>query len=273
MGVLGPLNSKMQKLADEHRQWLSSFDPQHLANWERLLKADDESAMTEAAVRRILHSHHVNVEPNEKLTGTCGGPDFRCAAGASHFYVEVTCISIATAERRTGVKDGPTGGDRPLKATGMTEAIFAECQNKAPQCGNLDGPALVALGTFHSTAAMFGFAKVLVNCVLTGKTKMAWDIDIETGQKVGDTYQTTELQAAAFMRPDKTQEIGFARNSISGVLLCPVGLPTMRTIGVLHPNPARPFDPAMLPGIEFGQVEIDRSSRELRVRWPNGNDD
>ncbi len=155
----------------------------------------------------------------------------------------------------------------------MTEAVFAECVNKAPQCGGLDAPALVAVGTFHATAAMIGFKKVLVRGMLTGKTQMTWDIDIQTGQQVGDTYETTALQAAAFLKPDKTQEVGFARSSISGVLLCGLGTEPGQCLGVLHPNPARPFDPALLPGIEFGEVEIDRGSGQLRVRWSGGSDD
>jgi len=272
MPALVRLNREMQQLADEHRQWLSSFAPQYLANWEKLFNADDESAMTEAAVRRLLQRHGVTVEPNEKLSGTCGGPDYRCKVRASHFYVEATCISIATAERRSRIVNGATGF-APFNGTGMAEAVFADCQNKARQCGNMDGPTLVAVGTFHGTAAMVGFKKVLVSTVLTGKTRMAWTIDVHTAQQVGNTYQTTTLQAAAFLRPDKTQDVGFARNSISGVLMCGVGLRSMNTIGVLHPNPVRPFDPTLLPGIEFGQVEIDRESKQLRVRWAGGHGD
>ena len=98
MAVSPPLNSEMQQLGDEHRRWLSSFDTQYLANWDRLFNSDDESAMTEAARRRMLQSHSVTVEPNEKLTGTCGGPDFRCTVDTSHFYVEVTCIRIRWRE-------------------------------------------------------------------------------------------------------------------------------------------------------------------------------
>ena len=37
--------------------------------------------------------------------------------------------------------------------------------------------------------------------------------------------------------------------------------------GVLHPNPVRPFHPAILPEVEFGRVDIDRASGQLRVVW------
>lgn len=154
----------------------------------------------------------------------------------------------------------------------MLDAIFNECINKAPQCANPDAPALVAVGTFHSTAAVTSFKKPLVNMVLTGRSGIAWDIDTSTGYQVGATYQTTDFERAAFLRPDNSGEPAFARCSISGVLLCGIGLRLQGPIGVLHPNPARPFDPTLLPRIQFGRVEIDYRSGRLLVRWPEPDD-
>lgn len=256
-------NEHLDAWADEHRRWLSQFDPQHRANWEKLLSSDYEAAVMEASVRRVLEHHGVRVEPNERLTGECGGPDFRCSIGGQRFYVEVTCISIATAARKSGIEVGRRKFS-PFNVTGMIDAIFSECMNKAPQCANLDAPALVAIGTFHTSAAMSGLDKVLVNMALTGTTKMAWDINPKTGEQT-DVYQLTELASAAFLRPDKAQEIGFARCSISGLLLVKPGSPDI--LGILYPNPARAFDSACLPAVEFGQVELDRQSRHLRTQW------
>jgi hypothetical protein len=67
------------------------------------------------------------------------------------------------------------------------------------------------------------------------------------------TRISLRFASAAFLRPDKTQEVGFARCSISGLLLVKPGSPQI--LGVLHPNPARAFVPACLPAVEFGQVE------------------
>lgn len=268
MGVLVPLNSEMQKLADEHRHWLSPFHPQHLANWDKLFQADDESAMTEAAVRRLLQRHGVSVEPNEDLTGAEQRPDFRCLGGTSSFFVEATRISIEKATETTGIDDKKTGFSpfRPLN-----DSIFEACRGKAKQCGAAKGPVLLAIGTWHAFAAMASFDKTIVSTLLTGEAKMTWNIDISTGQQVGETYQTTELYSAAFLRPDTTQEVGFARSSISGLLLVASGLEDRATLGILHPNPTSPFDAALLPEIEFGRVEIERETRQLHVRWPQGN--
>ena len=263
-------NPYWDELADEHRKWLSAFDPQYTRNWEKLLNADDEAAMAEARVRHILQGYGIVVEPNEDLAGDTRRPDFRCSSALEKFYVEVTCISKEMATAKTGIPDEPHGVTpfRPLN-----DAVFAKCKGKASQCGNLDGPALLVVGTFHTFAAMASFDRPAVDWLLTGKPKMAWDIDMRTGKQVGDDYQVTELYSAAFLRPDKTQEVGFARSSLSGLLLVGLGSEPPRMIGVLHPNPACPFDPSVLPQIEFGQVELDRQSRQMQVSWPGGNDD
>jgi hypothetical protein len=120
---------------------------------------------------------------------------------------------------------------------------------------------------------MIGLKKVLIEGLLTGRTGLAWDVDDETGQQVGEAYQVTELKAAAFLRRDPVLDLGFARNSISGVLILGLGSLPGRCLGVLHPNPARRFDTALLPGIEFGSVEIDQELGRLRVCWTLGSDE
>jgi hypothetical protein len=262
-------NSHFQELADEHRIWLSTFDSRHLANWERLLHSDIEAAMCEAGVRRRLRKCAVGLEPWEKLTGDCGGPDFRCEVGMSHFYVEVSCVSIAAAERKTGIHNDAKRKSSPFNVMGMAKAIFGKCGDKAAQCANLDGPALVAIGTFHAAAAMAGFSKTLVGNVLTGKTSISWNISRTTGGQVGDTYFTTDFENAAFLRRDDDDAVGFKRSSISGVVLFGLGTLPGQCLGVLHPNPARPFDPSLLPDIELGELVIDRTSRQLQVVWPS----
>jgi len=262
-------NQYWDALADEHRRWLGAFDEQYLRNWEKLLKADDEAAMAEARMRQMLEQWGVQVEPNEDLTGRSQRPDFRCSKGEAAFYVEVTCISKETATAKTGIPDGPHG---MTACSPLNDAIFSECKGKASQCGNTDGPCLLAVGTFHTFAAMFSFKKPVVGWLLTGEAKLAWNIDMRTGEQVGENYQITELYSAAFLRPDLNEEVGFARSSISGLLLCSYGSEKFCKIGVLHPHPARPFDPSLLADVTFGTVSIDRQSRQLHVSWPEGED-
>jgi len=257
-------NPFFEALADEHRGWISAFDAQYLKNWEKLLNADEEAAFAEARVRSLLQSYGIAVEPSEDLRGVTQRPDYLCFIRDHRFYVEVTCISKDVATAKTGIPDEPHGltGCQPL-----TDSIFGKCRGKARQCGNLDVPALIAVGTFHTFAAMLSFTKPCVNSVLTGKTGLGWTMDTHTGKKVDDGCVVTELDSAAFLCCDETQEIGYARSSISGLLLCGLGSEPIRILGILHPNPARPFDPAVLPQVEFGELVVDGTLGELRVMW------
>jgi hypothetical protein len=257
-------NDERDALAAEHRRWLGEFNAQYLTNWEKLYRDDEEAALCEAAVRRLLMQHDVQVEPNERLTGNCGGPDFRCTVDGRHFYVEVKCITTETAIQMMKVGEGT------YDPQGMVQPVFSTCVEKARQVADQDAPVLLAVGSFSDWADV-GFEKA-ANSVLTGIVGLTWDINIETGE-ASDTHQTTTGRFASFLRPDSAEEIGFARESVSGVLLCVLHPSVMRTLGVLHPNPVRPFNPELLRGIEFGRVEIDRQSRKLHVRWPHGNDD
>jgi hypothetical protein len=253
-----------QALADGHRQWLSQFDPWHLADWKRLFKYDPEAALCEAAVRERLQGHGVTVEPYNKPDPKSPGPDFRCGINGHTFYVEVTCVLIDSATKKTGIPEGGQKG--PFKVFGMTQAIFQKCGPKTKQCQNVDAPVLVVVGTFHSYAASVSFQPLLIGSVLTGKTSLSWSVDTETGQQ-GGTEQSTELESAAFLRFNgETDDIEPIRSPISGVLLC--GL-TLRAefIGVLHPQPCRPFDPSWLPRIDFASVEIDQANNGLGVSW------
>ncbi len=263
-------------LAAEHRTWLSAFDPQHLSNWERILNSDEEAALAEAGVRRLLQRFGASVEPNEDLSGKEQRPDFHCESNGSNFDVEVTHISIRKATEVTGLVEGRTGF---CNYSTLNNAIFMACKGKAEQCACARYPTLLAVATFHFQASMLCLGKPHVEMLLTGETKITWDMDMQIGKQVGDVYQTTELWSATFLRPDTLQEVGFARSSISALVLCGLGALQRdvhgvwrpHVIGVLHPNPARPFDPALLPRVEFGQVEIDRASKQLHVRWPRGN--
>ena len=156
-----PDNPHFQELADEHRQWFKAFDPQYVANWEKLLDGDHEAALYEAAVRRNLQSLGVVVEPNESLTGDNRRPDFRCAFGAYRFYVEVSCIPVSKAEEKTGVSANRPGF-YPWSPFRLIESILSKCRNKYKQFQNLDGPALLAVGTFEGYAAMSLKEKVVI---------------------------------------------------------------------------------------------------------------
>lgn len=258
-------------LATEHRAWLSPFDPQYLRNWEKLLNADYEAGLCEAAVRRLLQLHSISVEPNEELTGSEKRPDFRCTHSDGKFFVEVACLLIDKVSEVTNLPHPPQSGAR--KFGDLNDLIFSTCKGKTPQCSGKTEPTLVAIGTFHVNAAASCFTKPLASMLLTGETSISWMVDTRTGQGVGDTFQSTELYSAAFLRPQEKQILD-ARQPISGILLCGVCFSPPTTLGILHPNAIRPFNRQWLPGIDFGEVQIDRITGRLGTVWTGpGKDD
>ncbi len=268
MALNAPLNDELQALADDHRHWLSAFDARYLANWERLLAADNEAAMAEVSVRQRLQNYGVDVQPNEDLENGQQAPDFRCHRNGIEFCVEVTCIQIAAATKATGIPH-----DRPsIGGVGfLNEKVFHKCIQKARQASSVDLPVLVAIGTWHGFAAMQFNQRPLVNMLLTGRTRMTWEINIQTGQQ-GDCYVTTELGAAIFLKPDSTtNNPTSAREPISGALLCPMGMSTWEPFIIQNSNATRPFNPAAWPELEYGSVTIDQAQQQLCVNWQRGS--
>ena len=260
-----------QELEADHRNWLSAFDSRFLRNWKNLLKNDregEEAALAEARVRQLLQGCGVTVEPNEDVHGS--GPDFRCNPRGGMFYVEATCVRIETA-----VNAGyPTSPQDELYWSNTKEPISKKCKNKQRQCFNLLRTVLVAIGTFHPWMAMDFFDKCLANQVLMHMQNWARHPTAWTGCQVTAPDSTAERDSnrRGFCL-DAIDEIGSRYDHISGLLLCGLTLEHRTLIGLLHPESVRPFDPAILPQVEFGQATEDRASGQLRVDWLGGNDE
>ena len=262
-----------KRLVCAHREWLGGFEPQHLKAWTDNLAADPEAALCEASVRDVMQGFGFTVEPVADLIGqgTKGAlqrPDFRCSKETDAFYVEVANVSIAKATELTNLPHPEQPGTRNYAK--LTKAVFAKATGKATQCDQ-DLPTLLAVGTFHTTASHLALDRLCANSLLTGEAMITWNVDTRTGLSVGDTYQSTNLKYASFIKPGDCSIIN-ARTSISGILLCGFGLFPASIIGVLHPEADRPFKPELLPRIEFGRVRIDHERRRLVAVWPETNE-
>ncbi|HWD90840.1 MAG TPA: hypothetical protein VG938_00695, partial [Verrucomicrobiae bacterium] len=243
-------------LLHEHRKWLERFDPQHLMNWEKLLANDQQAALCESAARRLLLQNGNSVEPNELLDGSRKSPDFRCAQAGKKFFAEVTCISIGKATEYTGLSHLPstTSGFSFSGFGGLSGAIFRECISKTRQCADLPHPAILVVGTFHWMASYLCFEKRHIELLLTGETTLTQNINPQTGGPVGDDYVSTELKAAAFLRPINGW-IDHARNPIAAILACGFGVEQPNVRCAFHPKPVRCFSSEFIPQIECCRLE------------------
>ena len=259
------LISAYSNLINEHRAWLKPFGRQRLNRWEELLKANPESALCEAATRKLLSEQVINVEPYEDIS--YGGPDFLCLQEGKRFYVEVTCITIDAATQATGLLHNSPS--QPYTFKPLTNRIFHEMCNKASQLSGLNAQSILAIGTLHNIGGHICFNKGFAEQVLTGTPEISSKFNQEQGRAMVDPYFTTELQDSGFVRPDKTSNnlIEEARRTISALLLCSYRPSQVNAKGVLHPHPNYSFDRALLPKIEFCRLAKGYQTGQFQVEW------
>ncbi|MBE0535051.1 MAG: hypothetical protein IH624_05220 [Phycisphaerae bacterium] len=255
------------KLIGGHREWLMGFDKVYLETWQNLFtKNNSEAALCEAATRKLLFDHGCNVKPFEDPSS--GGVDFKCSKNGNTFYAEATCITKNVASDKTGL----THLTIPNEATDyayLTRTICQELSNKTSQCSGLDAPCIVVIGTCHFQAGCLCFDDLAAEELLTGKTHITKRIDRDSGKAVGESYELTQLESAAFIRPNAKSPhfIEHARCPISAVLLCAFGTDPMHTAGILHPDPTNIFNRALLPDITFCRLVDGYARGPLEVEW------
>lgn len=259
------------EIIEDYCHWLSAIGDQgyRLAKWKADLASPhhEEAAICEATTWDYLRRSGLQIDSGENPS--TGGPDFRCSKGSHSFYVEATCLTIATATKYSGISTEPGFGTWGF----LTTAIWNECKDKARQLAGLDAPALLAISTLHGFAAMTCFDKLGVANLLTGETKMSWTLDPASGQ-MSPVRNVTEFKSSVFLAPDSAAPyLEHKRTPISGVLLCSSGMPGRQTFGALHPHPNRPFNPVWMKDVAFCRLrEGYVQSGELQVEWLNGQE-
>ena len=102
---------------------------------------------------------------------------------------------------------------------------------------------------------------------MTGDTMPSRVIDTRTGGPVGESFLSTKLKSAAFLKPDVASGIEEAQLPVSGVLIGGFGCNPPNVYGLLHPNARRPFKRKLLDRIEFCQLIRDDANQTLAVEW------
>ncbi len=274
-------------LVSAHRRWLSAFDARHRLNWERMLADAPESAMCEAAFRRLFDHCVIEVVPNEDLAGERKTPDFRCEKNGQRFYAEVTCLTIQRVVRAVELPDGPFEGrftPTPVGVAGrdaidqaapgillpsIMGLVRSECADKVPQCAGLDAPAVVCVGTFHPTASWGCIDREFMEELLCGSVHYVVRYNKLTGQIVDSVAKPSFDHSVPFRQQGRLA--ASVRQPISAVLVAGFGDGTIRetVMGVLHHDACRPFDPTLLPRIPFCRLAWTDSGRQARAEWGN----
>ena len=250
-------------------KWIESprFDQRYAMQWGKRYKADPEAAMCEAMSWAVLSLCGVDVEPNEGLTGQKPSPDFRCSKSGAKFYVEVTCIQVDTATRKSKLEPVPTKTPGAQHYRHLNDAIFRECINKTPQCANQDAPCALFVGTFHHQASVHCIQKTFIEELITGESYIECAFDPVHGRAAGEPHEATSLRLATFSRMNSLGAIEDARQPISALLVGGFGCEPPHVFGLLHPKPRHKFEPSLLERIPFCDQKVDLIQGTIAAEW------
>jgi len=123
------------------------------------------------------------------------------------------------------------------------------------------------IATFHFQAGCLCFTEHMAELLLTGRTYITKNFDPELGQSIGETYESTKLELAAFIRPSEIEDLEHSKKTISATLLCSFGTKPISVVGVLHPKPVHPFDRNLLPDVKFCRLADGYETGQLKVEW------
>ena len=226
-------------VVESYRSWLEVKAPEHLKAFKQRLDVDPEAARAEAVTFNVLRVAGVRPTPGEVIGK--GGSDFIC--NKPEMVVEVTSISIDTVTKASGLK-------HPMSGMGgfsqITRNLLREAINKATQLADYPMPRLLVIATEHSGGSLLMNAHSAQE-LLTGTTSFS----IPIGGPAADITMVTQLANSVFCRPTNEGKVEPSRRSISAVVLMTISQDIANVIGLLHPDPAVPFDPNVLSNVHF----------------------
>lgn len=260
-----PDSNEFGATVDRHRTWLSAFEPWRLADWNRRLSNDPESALCEALVRDHLASTTPGIRPFEDRAS--GGPDFCVEVDATSIFVEVTAMGRSAVTEATGLS-APVGFQdyRPL-----TSVIQRRAAAKARQLAELPGPRLLFVATLHSWASGLLFSKAHMKSVLTSSPTLVAPFDSSDGH-CGPIRQVARLEDSAFIRPSEARPQP-ARRSVTGIVGCGFGCVPPVLTAVLHPDAAFPMSVWPWKDIPCGTLRSVEPGEPLHVDWSRSGSD
>ena len=264
------------KIIDEHRRWLRQFDNQHKIRFERRLKNQTESALTEAWARHLLDYQVDGLGIYEDSTD--GGPDFICRKNSELFCVEATCLTIKQLCRATGLDHHHSQG---YQAYGqITQCIKRAAINKAKQCAKAkDKPTILLIGTLHEQASTICIQYDTSEFILTSAPSVYAEFDpYSEKSEIATPREIVDFHNSAFLKPidmGGIYSIKEVRRSISAIIICGLGnirypiiknkIYSLPINGVLNPSPQREFKPQLLPNIPF--CTLIRENNKIRYQW------
>lgn len=236
----------LDRVVEAHAQFLCNNYRQHHKKFQNLSRSDPEAAKAEAAIFALLKKLRLNPEPNDN-PGT-GGPDFICRPeDREPFVVEVTSLSEDTVAKQSNLpKDIEDQWAGRIYPENLMKALRTKISNKAGRMSNHNFARVLVVTTTHQMSE------------LVLDRQGAEDLLTSTGgfqrSKSGaPVTRTTDLKDSIFIREEDGQ-IAACRKSISAILLVCISYTKCHVFGILHPEPAQPFDISTLAEVPFVRI-------------------
>lgn len=261
-------SSELHALLEEYGDWKAATNPHQAKLWRSQVATggpDQEAAWSEAVAWDWLRTQGEVTSPTE-VAGK--NPDFRVSGSKGEFVVEVTNISMDAMARATGVPENTRGKGMQFYRS-PSFRIVSEIITKASQGRGLKCPFVVLVSTFHPFASAKMLDEHLMGELLHGPESLQCAFDSAQGRAVGDPENVVEFDTTAFTRH---QGVSAMRQIVSAVVLGPWAYyqrDLSRLLGVLHPDPRRPLDPALLPRAMFAALDPWPPRDHVGVRWIN----
>jgi hypothetical protein len=243
-------------MLNSYSEYLRHGHPENAKRFDEMRASEREAAVAEAVVFGILQGFNVDPQINDEVK--TGGADFICCASRGplvrrlpqdRFVVEATSLSPDAVTDRSHIPNEPpeeiSGGAFGL----VTRNICNKAKDKATQLGGYQMPRGLAIASSHAgVPALFNGATATWALVSDPHWRQ------EIGSSTVDTTQYTDLEKSAFIRPGPNGTIVACRKSISAILLVAMYGRNSEVWGVLHPEPAYPFNTALLPDLPFVRI-------------------
>jgi hypothetical protein len=258
------LGDSIQELVKAYLLFLEVCYRDHLKPFEDTLGSDPDAAKAEAVVFSWLRLQRHR--PNLAESPGVGGVDYLCTPEArGPFLVEVTHLNRDAVVQRSGWPDELSDVARTFGQ--ITPNLWSKARAKAPQLAGHEVPRVLAICLSHIGASvlldrlaaqwlMISEPKIELPLTLTGEPKPARHV--------------TDLRNAAFFKPQDGAIVP-VRQSISAILLIAIWEDQLEVVGMLHPEPAVPFDYHSLGDVPFLRVQWPIVADEIRTEWVIAN--
>ncbi len=219
----------------------------HFEQFKKRYNSDKKSAEAEAVVFSLFRAEKLKPEIFEDPS--TGGPDFICNPSSEEsFLLEVTSLDSASVSKKSDLPLTMSGAGRGAFGL-ITDKLLSAVKSKTKQLSGRGLPGVLVITSAYDFSGLL-LDRMSAECLMTSAPQFNEPLN------GGPDYMTTDLRNAVFCRPGLFNASGEqmflpCRKSVSAILLIQIYPSCTRIVGLLHPEPAIPFNPNWFPKVPY----------------------